>query len=468
MLNIDYLILGAGPAGLTIANLIKKNKPSASLLVLEKESEAGGLCRSVDVDGSPLDIAGGHFLDVRRPKVNEFLFSFMPEEEWNVYDRDSRIDMGTYEIGHPFEANIWQMPQDEQVKFLKSIAVAGCNLGLPKPEKFVEWITWKLGEKIAEEYMLPYNSKMFGGELDKLGTYWLDKLPNVSFDDTLLSCLNRRPYGTQPGHARFYYPKKYGYGELWLRMGEALGDSLICGVSAKELNVSEKTVTGSDGNVYKAETIITTVPWNSFERIVGGDDYDVVGNAGSVRESGLNLLRADISSLKHTGTEIRYVPENLDTAAHWIYVPDEKTSYHRILVRHNFCEGSKGYWVETNLNRVSMAEGDNRDSLYTRRITAGENESVPAVEAKVNDSGCVNNGCSLSGATAPGSGITGPAFSNEYTYPLNTIDKPAIMARLLPYMKSHGIIGLGRWGEHEHYNSDRTVERAMEVFETLG
>lgn len=443
MTNIDYLILGAGPAGLTIANLIKKNKPSASLLVLEKESEAGGLCRSVDVDGSPLDIAGGHFLDVRRPKVNEFLFSFMPEEEWNVYDRDSRIDMGIYEIGHPFEANIWQMPQDEQVKFLKSIAVAGCNLGLPKPEKFVEWITWKLGEKIAEEYMLPYNSKMFGGELDKLGTYWLDKLPNVSFDDTLLSCLNRRPYGTQPGHARFYYPKKYGYGELWLRMGEALGDSLICGVSAKELNVSEKTVTGSDGNVYKAETIITTVPWNSFERIVGGDDYNVDGNvaevscdscesilesgsvresgavreSGSVRESGLNLLRTDISSLKHTGTEIRYVAENLDTAAHWIYVPDEKTSYHRILVRHNFCEGSKGYWVETNLNRVSNASG--------------------------------------------------PAFANEYTYPLNTIDKPAIMARLLPYMKSHGIIGLGRWGEHEHYNSDRTVERAMEVFETL-
>ena len=41
------------------------------------------------------------------------------------------------------------------------------------------------------------------------------------------------------------------------------------------------------------------------------------------------------------------------------------------------------------------------------------------------------------------------------------------MSRLLPYMRSHGIIGLGRWGEHEHYNSDRTVERAMELFEEL-
>ena len=37
-MKYDYLILGAGPAGLTIANLIKKNKPQASFIVLEKES----------------------------------------------------------------------------------------------------------------------------------------------------------------------------------------------------------------------------------------------------------------------------------------------------------------------------------------------------------------------------------------------------------------------------------------------
>jgi protoporphyrinogen oxidase len=402
MRKVDYLILGAGPAGLTIANLIKNNKPEASFIVLEKESEAGGLCRSTDVDGSPFDIAGGHFLDVRRPKVNEFLFGFMPEEEWNVYDRDSRIDMKTYEIGHPFEANIWQMPQEEQVEYIKSIAVAGCNLGQPKPEGFVEWITWKLGEKIAKEYMLPYNGKMFGGELDKLGTYWLDKLPNVSFDDTLLSCLNKKPYGTQPGHARFYYPKKYGYGELWLRMGKALGDALVCNATVDTIDVNEKVITCEDGSSYAAGTIITTIPWTCFKEIKSCDE----------------TIKASISRLKHTGTEIKYVPEDLDTAAHWIYVPAADVSYHRILVRHNFCEGSKGYWVETNMNRVEKDD-------------------------------------------------TSIKFDNEYTYPLNTIDKPAVMAALLPYMRSHGIIGLGRWGEHEHYNSDRTVERAMELAEEI-
>lgn len=398
MKSVDYLILGAGPAGLTFANLLKEKRPEKSFLVLEAEKEAGGLCRSKEVDGSPLDIGGGHFLDVRRPKVNELLFRFMPEEEWDLYDRDSRIDMGTYEIGHPFEANIWQMPQEEQVRFLKSIAIAGCNLGEPVPEKFVEWITWKLGDLIAEKYMLPYNSKMFGGELDALGTYWLNKLPNVSFEETLYSCLNRKPYGTQPGHAQFYYPKKHGYGEVWRRMGEALGEHLLYHKKIEKLDSEQRIVTCSDKTTYQAKVIVTTIPWASITTFENTDTEIV----------------ESIADLKSTGTEIRYVPEQLDTKAHWIYVPDAEVSYHRILVRHNFCPGSKGYWLETNADRVQDKPGT--------------------------------------------------AFLNAYTYPLNTIQKPGIMKNLLEYMGARGIYGLGRWGEHEHYNSDATVERAMDLF----
>ena len=55
MEKVKYLILGAGPAGLTFANRLKELSED-SFLVLEKEQEAGGLCRSVMVDGSPFDI----------------------------------------------------------------------------------------------------------------------------------------------------------------------------------------------------------------------------------------------------------------------------------------------------------------------------------------------------------------------------------------------------------------------------
>lgn len=404
-MRVKFLILGAGPAGLAFANRLSQLGEN-SFLVLEKEEEAGGLCRSAMVDGSPFDIGGGHFLDVRRPKVNEFLFGFMPENEWKLFDRDSKIQVGDNMIGHPMEANIWMMKVEDQVQYLKSIAIAGCNQGAKMPEAFIDWIYWKLGERIAEDYMIPYNQKMFNKELNELGTYWLDKLPNVSFEETLLSCLKRKPYGTQPGHAQFYYPLKYGYGEVWLRMADALGDKILYNQSVVEINIDEKRVKTRNGEVFYAENIVTTIPWTSVAKWEGMPEE----------------LHADVLRLKHSSVETRYYPENLETSAQWIYYPDNKLFYHRILVRHNFALGSKGYWTETNSQRLEMIPEAEKNHFH---------------------------------------------YMNEYAYPLNTIDKPQIMHRLLEWSREHGIYGLGRWGEHQHYNSDLTVEKAMQLAEKM-
>lgn len=404
-MKLKYLILGAGPAGLTLANKLKMNGED-SFLVLEKESEAGGLCRSVDVDGSAFDIGGGHFLDVRRKNVNDFLFQFMPEEEWNLFERDSRIIVNGNEVGHPIEANIWQMKLSDQVDYLKSIAVAGCNQGKEMPTEFVDWIYWKLGNRIADDYMIPYNQKMFNKELEELGTYWLEKLPNVSFEETLLSCLERKPYGRQPGHAQFYYPKKYGYGELWKRMGEAIKDNVYYNTTATALDCDRKIVCTSDGDEYQADIIVCTIPWTCFSEIIGMP---------------VELVES-VKRLKYSSVETRYFDENMDTKAQWIYYPDPQLAYHRILVRSNFCANSKGYWTETNSQRLDMIPDNDKNRFN---------------------------------------------YMNKYAYPLNTIEKPVIMEKLLSFLNSKGIIGLGRWGEWQHYNSDVTVDKALELSERI-
>lgn len=398
-----FLILGAGPAGLTIANMLKLKKNN-NFLVLEKESEPGGLCRSIEVDGEAFDIGGGHFLDVRKSETNEFLFRFMPKEEWNLFERNSKIDINGLMIDHPIEANIWQMDIEQQVRYLKSIAVAGCNQGIQKPENFVDWIRWKLGDEIADNYMLPYNQKMFGKDLNNLGTYWLEKLPRVNFEETLLSCLTHKAYGKQPAHSEFLYPKKYGYGELWLRMGESIKDNIEYERNVKGINFENNTVTTIDGEQYHADIIITTIPWMEFSEIIGMP----------------NDIKKSITSLKYSSIQTKYIPQNLATECHWIYCPNPVIPYHRILVRHNFCTNSKGYWTETNLERVSQ-------------------------------NGQPNNFKHL----------------NQYAYPLNTIDKPAIMKKLLRWSKSMNVIGIGRWGEHQHYNSDVTVQLASKLCEEL-
>jgi UDP-galactopyranose mutase len=74
MEKIKYLILGAGPSGLAFAHTLLQHGET-SFLVIEKESRAGGLCRSEFVDGHPLDIGGGHFLDTSQPTGYWSLFS---------------------------------------------------------------------------------------------------------------------------------------------------------------------------------------------------------------------------------------------------------------------------------------------------------------------------------------------------------------------------------------------------------
>ena len=50
---------------------------------------------------------------------------------------------------------------------------------------------------------------------------------------------------------------------------------------------------------------------------------------------------------------------------------------------------------------------------------------------------------------------------------MNTIEKPKIMKKLLGWSAEQNVIGLGRWGEHQHYNSDVTVDLAMKLIVKL-
>ncbi len=390
MERLRFIIIGAGPSGLAFAHTLK-SRGENSFLVLEKESEAGGLCRSTDVDGSPLDIGGGHILDVKKKDVLDLLFQFMPRSEWQEYSRISKIRIRNREIDYPLEANLWQLPTEDQINFLESIAQAGCVCGEAMPEAFEAWITWKLGKCIAEEYMLPYNRKIWSIDLNELGIYWLSKLPDVSFREVLRSCLEGCPHGLLPAHEKFLYPKRYGYGEVWKRMGRALGDRLMTNTPVTSIDLRGRIINGR----YEAETIITTIPWTIWPQVA-----DIPAD-----------IRTAIDKLHYTAIDVDYHRESLATKAHWVYEPDEKLAYHRILCRPNFCLGSIGYWTETNSRR----SGNDSDWHYR----------------------------------------------NEYAYPLNTHDKPEAMAIILNWAKQHSIIGLGRWGTWEYMNSDVAVYHAI-------
>ena len=335
MLSVDYCILGAGPSGLTFACALLQHNPAATFVLLDKEPTAGGLCRSVVVDGQPLDLGGGHFLDTKRKHVVDFLFQFLPEAEWNLHSRVSKIHLRETLIDHPLEANLWQLPTAAQIDFLESLARAGSVQYEPAPTAFADWVTWKFGPLLAQEYMLPYNRKIWSMDLNTLGTYWLDKLPAVSFRQTLESCLFQRATGRLPAHGKFYYPKKFGFGEVWNRMARSLGDRFRPNTSLQAIDLAGQVV----NHTIRYQRLVNTIPWSALSAAAPLPD----------------AINQSIHALRHTSLDIDYYPENLPTDAHWTYEPDETIAYHRILHRHNFTPAGRGYWTETNSQRTKSS-----------------------------------------------------------------------------------------------------------------
>src|SRR5829696_159718 len=113
MQTTGVVIIGAGVTGVTIARLLQK-AGFHDCVILEAEAEAGGLCRSQVIDGHVLDLGGGHLLCSRYPEVYRFIFEHMPESEFNLFERVSKIRLGEHLIDYPVEYNLWQLPIEDQ------------------------------------------------------------------------------------------------------------------------------------------------------------------------------------------------------------------------------------------------------------------------------------------------------------------------------------------------------------------
>jgi len=327
--SVKYLILGAGPSGLTLARALQMAGED-SFLLLEREPEVGGLCRSRRVGEVWIDIGGGHFLDARNRESCEFLFAHLGREHWHRFDRVSKIELPGCVIDFPVEANIWQMPLDRQVDYLESAARAGCVRGGEMPRRFSDWIRWKLGERVAEEYMLPYNRKLWSWELDDLGTYWLAKLPDVSFRETLRSCLERKASGSIPAHAEFFYPKQGGYAAVWEKIADHFRDRIALSTSIG--SIDRTTVNGR----FRGEVLISTVPWPEWPNWT---------NLPAEVATACRTLRA-------AAVSIDFWPTAHAVKAHWVYCPREDLEYHRVLEPDTFGAPAAGHWTETNGARL--------------------------------------------------------------------------------------------------------------------
>jgi protoporphyrinogen oxidase len=339
---MNAIIIGGGISGVSIARMLQK--AGIEFIILEKDNIPGGICRTIEFNGHYLDIGGGHFLCSKYKEVYDFIFEHIPKNNFNKYARVSKINIEGNIIDYPVEANINQLPFDIFFEYLKSIFLSGKNMGIEEPKKYIDWIKWKLGEKIANNYMIPYNQKIWGKLFSDMDIEWLYKIPNINLKDLVNNFMN--PFNNEnfyPSHYYFYYPKEGGF--------QMIFDSIFKKVKTKLRNnykitsIENKKNKWIINNEIESDIIINTAPWKSFKGILKDE-----------------VFIQNIDTLKHNSIMVSLYEENYIHNYHWLYEPDLSKNYHRRFFIKNFSQSSKynGIYDETNIDRFK----DNEKYIY--------------------------------------------------------------------------------------------------------
>ncbi|HEU5056257.1 MAG TPA: NAD(P)-binding protein [Kofleriaceae bacterium] len=168
MESVEYLVVGAGVSGLSFANWIRAEKPGAEVLVLEKEAEPGGYCRTVVQDGFVWDYSG-HFFHFRHPEIEAWLRARMPGADIRTVVKRSLIRYGGRDIDFPFQKNIHQLELADFLDCLVSLYFKDDGQGAAAaPRSFKEMLYRRLGAGICERFLVPYNEKLYACDLDRL------------------------------------------------------------------------------------------------------------------------------------------------------------------------------------------------------------------------------------------------------------------------------------------------------------
>jgi protoporphyrinogen oxidase len=129
------LILGGGLTGLTVAYELEKKK--IDYLVIEKEDELGGLCRTQKEKGFIFDYTGHFFhFSSKQKKIQRFVFELLNNKFLKIH-RNSKIytkysQKDNKLLPYPFQANIKFLHPHIRKECLKELLKSNLQHKSPK------------------------------------------------------------------------------------------------------------------------------------------------------------------------------------------------------------------------------------------------------------------------------------------------------------------------------------------------
>ncbi len=422
MKHVNALIIGAGPAGLSLAYHLQ-----GDTLILEKEDEVGGLCRSIEYGGGVFDI-GGHSFHTPHPEVDALVRKLMGDD-WFVQKRDARVFTHGVLIPYPFQKHFEQVPDPAVVEACRTgLAEAG---NAATAEDFEEYIVRRFGHGIAEHFMLPYNRKLWARDLKGISCEWTSE--RVAAPKGATEHFDTRGGKRMPLQPDTFvgYPATGGYVEIYKRFVPYI-PALELKQEVVAIDPIRRTATTATGEVFSWDRLVSTMPLPVLLHMIEGIPDDLVAAADRLEYMSLDLL------LLLVGRRLPHAPQR-------IYVADPDVPPHKIAFNHHSSDDLRARPVHAIMAEISYSP------------------NKPLAEADRLERDTIAFLVSLGILDSPRDVIWTHHLDVHYAYPVYTHDRPAILRRIKDELRRLGIFTLGRFGEWEYVNSDRCIKMGMDL-----
>lgn len=259
------VILGGGLTGVALARLLREL--GEEVVVLEAETEYGGLCRSRTAGGFTFDTGGSHIIFSRDKEVLSFIWGVLGENRTERHRMTKIFYKGRY-VTYPFENGLSALPKEDLFfcinEFIRNL-VAVEKGEVPPPKTFQDWIYATFGRGIAECYMVPYNQKIWKYPPKKMSAHWMEgRVPRPPVEDVIRSAIGIETEG-YTHQAVFSYPQNGGIEALVRAIAGPIEDSIRTGFTVRSVRKrNEKWIIRDDEEEVLADRCISTIPLHAL------------------------------------------------------------------------------------------------------------------------------------------------------------------------------------------------------------